>query len=188
MTSPSPYNWPMLWHTPRTFPWKSFPWRSLEQSAGQPSDTVTESLWPDRRLAKADSSKLEDSLKGIVLLMRRINPALDGTPAKIPFAAILSIADVFEAMEKLSESEMEIYSRLADRLEIFRRALVKSEENTESQARLVDFIEFLDTIGMELEKVRGTKTWRKVCQTPEIQAVIQELDRKLFVKLRSIPA
>ncbi|TFK96368.1 hypothetical protein BDV98DRAFT_309350 [Pterulicium gracile] len=66
-----------------------------------PSDTVAESLWPDRGLAKADSSKLEDSLKGIVLLMRRINPALDGTPAKIPFTAILSIADVFEVLSNL---------------------------------------------------------------------------------------
>ncbi|TFK96984.1 hypothetical protein BDV98DRAFT_276718 [Pterulicium gracile] len=144
----------------------------------QHEDATNSNLWSDRGLASGGSGKLKSTLDAVITLMRRINPAMDGTPAKIPFAAILSVASVYEAIQKLDESGLETYNKLADRLNLLRQALIASDD-VETQAKINSFLEFLHEYGLQLETARGKKTFSKITKTPEIQAILQELDRKL---------
>ncbi|TFK95136.1 hypothetical protein BDV98DRAFT_587319, partial [Pterulicium gracile] len=63
------------------------------------------------------SNKIRSTLDAIVFLARRGKPLVEGTVAALPFSAVLVIADVYEAIEKMKGTATETHSRLISRLE-----------------------------------------------------------------------
>ncbi|TFK96305.1 hypothetical protein BDV98DRAFT_608404 [Pterulicium gracile] len=127
------------------------------------------------------SNKIRSTLDAIVLLARRAKPLVEGTVAAVPFSAVLVIADVYEAIEKMKGTATETHSRLISRLEVLRGALEKTE-NAESRRRIVEFVQDLDSVGIRLKAALGTATWRKVLQTPELQTLLEDLDSQMCDK------
>ncbi|KAF8223535.1 hypothetical protein L208DRAFT_1381408 [Tricholoma matsutake] len=122
---------------------------------------------PDHR--QSSTTKLSFSLAwhGIEQLLKRVEPCLTSTPAKVPFNVLNTIIDIGKAVVGNKNDLKKHIEQTIDRLNVVNDALLKVESDSDVGSAMLTFAEKLIDEAVMLKGMSSNPLWEKIIGNEE---------------------
>ncbi|KAK7000178.1 hypothetical protein R3P38DRAFT_3219058 [Favolaschia claudopus] len=138
--------------------------------------------------ADSDPIFLPDYLRtlksGLILLLSKVEPILEGTPFKIPFGVVNTVIDLATTVSENDNHLHALFNQVSHQVDVVNAVLPKSP-SAEAKARICAFFEYLITELADLDSLAERSTLKKILQSDEDIEIIETAIRRIDVRLKS---
>ncbi|KAJ7446079.1 hypothetical protein FB451DRAFT_1567913 [Mycena latifolia] len=115
--------------------------------------------------------------RGFELLAKNVEPCLEGTPFKIPIAALNAFIDLANSVSGNNSAVKDLLEQTSHRLDVVNSALIKAQSD-DAKERVYKFIQILLRETGSLDELLQRPTWEKVVQSNhDVKTIIDVVTR-----------
>ncbi|KAG6874870.1 hypothetical protein C0992_006138, partial [Termitomyces sp. T32_za158] len=153
------------------------------QESSEVSKVMSAAGTSSTELGNFSGSKAKDRLKtawnGFKMILGWVERLVEGTPFKVPVAAINTLIQLGDAISDNHESLKELIIRIERKLEIVEASL-HSDDTTDmvSTKMKEDFARIILQDLFDLQKLENNRLWRNLLENEQVKAEIQRILRR----------
>ncbi|KAK6969056.1 hypothetical protein R3P38DRAFT_804650 [Favolaschia claudopus] len=121
---------------------------------------------------------------GLILLLSKVEPMLEGTPFKVPFNVVNTVIDLATAVSENNDHFRALFEQVSHQVGIVNGVLPKTP-SAEAKTRIRAFSEYLITELADLDSLSKRSTLKKILRSDEDIEIIETAIRRIDGQLKS---